>query len=423
MSGKTWAEELTLNLSARNTKDEFYGSDTTYSGKLGYRPVESLLLRATAGTSFRAPNLRENFLLGQSGFSNVFDPCAIPEAAIDPLSGGYNPAADTRSQLVLDNCLANGVDPTMLNKNGFNTYSVEVARGVGSTALEPETSDSVSIGFAFDQPWWDDIELSIGATYYKIEIDDTIITPGSQFIVNQCYNSTTGSSVFCDKVFRDSDGFLDFLNAEFFNRDKATAEGIDINIALETTLTMFDRPVDWALDIALNHGLENSENFVNADNESDFEDFQGEWGLPDWQGTLGLRADVGDYRFTWSTRWIGDVEEDSELIDDFTNVDFDFDSTCFGPNNSFGFPADYNCRDASFADDYFLHSASVYYYGDVWTFGFGVRNVFDEEPPKVDPGENFESLNAIGNTPIGYGYDLNGRTYFLNVAASFPGLQ
>ena len=51
----TAAKEVTLNLSARHTTDQIYGSDTTYSTKLGWRPVDSLLLRATYGTSYRAP--------------------------------------------------------------------------------------------------------------------------------------------------------------------------------------------------------------------------------------------------------------------------------------------------------------------------------------------------------------------------------
>lgn len=418
LAGKPAAEELTLNLSARNTKDEFYGAEWTYSGKLGYRPIESVLLRATAGTSFRAPNLGENFLQSQTGFSNVFDPCFIPEGALDPLSGGYNPMLDGRDPRVLQNCLDNGADPTMLNNNGFNTYSVEVGRG-GGLGLTEETSDAFSFGFVFDQPWSENFDLTIGATYYEIEIDNTIIAPAAQFIVNQCYDSTSGLSVFCDKITRDSDGFLDFLDAEFVNRDRATAKGVDVNAVLDTTVTMFNRPVDWQLDVSLNHGLENSENFINADGESDFDEDQGEWGIPDWQGTVALRADVGDYRFTWSTRYIGAVEEDPDLVDEFLNIDTDplGDSTCFGP------PNDVNCRNASFADDYFVHSASVYYYGDVWTFGAGVRNLFNQEPPRVDPSENFESLNAIGNTPIGYGYDVIGRTFFLNVAARFSGFQ
>ncbi len=419
LAGQTLARELNLNLSARNTKDEFYGSAWTGSAKLGYRPVDSLLLRATYGTSFRAPNLRENFLQSQTGFANVFDPCFIPEAAIDPLTGGYNAQLDTRDPDVLANCLANGADPTTLNNNGFNTYSVEIARG-GQTGLVEETSDSFSAGFAWDQPFSNDYQLTIGATYYKIDIEDTIVSPAAQFIVSDCYSEQANrNSAFCSKITRDANGFINLVDAQFINRDEEIAEGVDVNVAFETTVTMFERPVDLQLDVALNHSLESSETFINADGTTDFDDDQGEFGVPDWQGTVGLRADVGDFRLTWNTRFIGAVEEDADSIDDFSNViDLDDGGTCLGPDLG-----DVNCRDVAFADDYFLHSASVYYYGDVWTLGFGIRNVFDEAPPLVSNDKNFFAFNAIGNVPVGYGYDLNGRTYFVNISANFTGLQ
>ena len=60
------ATELTLNASARITDDEYYGTNNTKSFKLGWRPVDSLLVRATYGTAFRAPNLRELFLRSQT---------------------------------------------------------------------------------------------------------------------------------------------------------------------------------------------------------------------------------------------------------------------------------------------------------------------------------------------------------------------
>jgi len=62
---------------------------------------------------------------------------------------------------------------------------------------------------------------------------------------------------------------------------------------------------------------------------------------------------------------------------------------------------------------------SLYYYGDRWTFGGGIRNVLDEEPPFIDGSE----ILSVNNTPIGYGYDINGRTYFFNVAVTFGGSQ
>jgi len=69
------------------------------------------------------------------------------------------------------------------------------------------------------------------------------------------------------------------------------------------------------------------------------------------------------------------------------------------------------CRDVGFADSYLMHSMSVFYYGDKWTIGGGIRNVFDNAPPEVDGSE----VLAINNAPIGYGYDIGGRTLFLDL--------
>jgi iron complex outermembrane receptor protein len=60
---------------------------------------------------------------------------------------------------------------------------------------------------------------------------------------------------------------------------------------------------------------------------------------------------------------------------------------------------------------------SLYYFGDMWTFGGGIRNILNEKPPVVDGTE----ILAINNTPIGYGYDLNGRVFFVNIVANFGG--
>ena len=64
LANKPLATELSVNLSGRITDDEYYGTNTTESVKIGWRPVEPLLIRGTWGTAFRAPNLRELFLAG-----------------------------------------------------------------------------------------------------------------------------------------------------------------------------------------------------------------------------------------------------------------------------------------------------------------------------------------------------------------------
>ncbi len=402
--------EMNLNLSGRLTKDEFYGSEGTYSAKFGYRPVDSLLLRATYGTSYRAPNLRENFLLAQTGFNNVFDPCAIPADALDPLSGGYDPALDDREANVLANCLATGIDPTMLNNNGFNTYSVEIASG-GQTRLSEETSDSLSYGFSFEQPWFDAFDMALSATYFEIDVQDTIVEPSAGFISISCYfdEDGDGQNVNCPRITRDGDGFIDFIDAGFINRDQQFVSGLDLNLTFDQTVTIADRPVDLSADLKMTHPIEVSQKFTDDNGNPDFDRFDGEPGYAEWTGDLTLRADIDDIRLTWRTRYIGSMVQDADGIDEFDDTS-GLSDTCLGPAQG-----DVLCRDIGFVDNYFVHQASVYYRGDTWTIGAGVSNLFDEAPPQVDGSEIF----AANNTPRGLGYDTNGRTMFFNIAANF----
>ncbi len=408
-------EELTLNMSTRYTDDEVFGSETTESFKLGWRPVESLLFRGTYGTSFRAPNLRELFLESQSGFNNIFDPCYIPDAALDPISGGYNPALDDREANVLANCLANGVDPTLANNNGFNTFSTEVARG-GALDLDAETSDSWSAGFSWDQPFTNAFGLALSATYYEIEVNQTIIEPSGQFIVNDCYGSLTGNSVFCSRIARDlsdpTNPVIDIIDSGFINREAEKARGVDVNLTYDDTFTVFDRPIDLTWDVTANRTLERSTLFIDDDGNQDIDHFEGEWGFPNWNVRSNLRFDYDDWRLTWETRILSSVNQDAAGVDDFGTA-FDISDTCLGP------PTDVLCRDFGDGANYFLHHVSVYYYGDRWTIGGGVRNAFDKRPPVVDGTE----VQSINNTPLGYGYDINGRTFFLNAKVNFGGGQ
>jgi len=419
VAGKPGFQELTLNLSVRYTDDEFYGSDTTESYKLGWRPTESLLLRGTFGTSFRAPNLRELFLESQSGFLTLFDPCLIPDDALDPLTGTYIPGNDTREAQVLSNCLANGIDPTDIvaaNNNGFNNYSMEVPRG-GALDLEAERSESWSTGFSWDVPFTNAFNLSISTTYYEIEVTDTIIEPSGQFVINDCYDSLSGNSVFCSRIDRPQAAtgawFINEIDLGFLNRDKETARGVDINVAFDDTFTIFDRPIDFSADVIANRNLERSTLFVDDEGNADFDSFEGEWGFPAWRVQAFLRFDYDDFRFTWETNYRSSVSQDSRDVDDFDDV-FGNSDACLGP--AFG---DVLCRDIGYTENYFTHNVSMYFYGDQWTFGGGIRNLFDEDPPFVDPTEVFTVRNT--NVPAGVGYDLNGRVYFFNVAVSFGG--
>ena len=416
--------ELTVNLSTRHTDDEFYGGAWTYSGKLGWRPVDSLLIKGSVGTSYRAPNLRENFLLGTSGFRGLFDPCVTPESAIglDPNNPGgfiYDPTGETRTQTVLDNCVAQGVDPENLgittSGQSIDTYSVEILRGVGQTDLVEEKSESWTVGFAWEQPFFEGFDMTLGATYYEIDLRDEIITLTSQFSIDACYDDAELDSPYCRNVSRNltSDGLIIGADEAFLNRDKLKTRGVDVNVSIDWPTEMFGRAVDLGADLTFNRKLQFSDVFIdpiNGDVSADSD--LGEFGFPEWEGQGIFRADIGDYRATWSTRYISSVRADADILEanGFDNWLEGAGLTCLGPT-----AGDVNCRPVGWADNYFRHDFSVYYRGDVWTIGAGARNVLNEAPPLVDGRVVFSAFN----TPFGSGYDINGRSYFVNAAVRF----
>ena len=65
--------------------------------------------------------------------------------------------------------------------------------------------------------------------------------------------------------------------------------------------------------------------------------------------------------------------------------------------------------------DYWLHTFAARYEEDRYSITGGIRNVFDKKPPKISAEDPF--VNTIGNAPLQSGFDLRGRTFFINVRA------
>jgi iron complex outermembrane receptor protein len=410
LRGEKWAEELTLTASGRWTDESFYDPETTFSLKAIYRPTEWFTIRGTRGTSYRAPNLRERFLNGTSGFSTISDPCVVPDSAriSDPLdinsSETYDAAEDTRLSRVLDSCIANGVDPTSLGLQtdttaGFTaSTSTEVSTG-GSDTLKAEHSVSETYGFIFEQPFTDAFDLTLSATWYDIRITDSVAEPSGGFIVSNCYNNIDrpdGSSAFCGSINRSAEtNRLESVDASFINIGLEASQGVDFNIFYQQDFVVGENELGVTFDLIATK-LQSAEEDILGE----FDDNYGEPTYPEWRGNARLALSYMDFRFNWSTRYIGKGETDNP-------VDFDTYVPCDG--------LDVLCRPVYYTDDYYTHNASISYSQDDWAVTVGVRNVFNEAPPKVDDGGVFSTRNI----PLGVGYDLFGRTVFGTVSYSF----
>ncbi|MEO1660912.1 MAG: TonB-dependent receptor [Pseudomonadota bacterium] len=402
LAGQPFAEELAINASGRWTEESTFGTGWTYSVSGIYRPTDFLTFRGSYGTSFRAPNLQEQFTLGQSGFLGLSDPCIVPEAAISGL-GQYDPTQDLRDPLILENCRLAGVDPTSLGATtGAPSTEVFSFRGA---ALQEETSTSGTFGIVFEQPFFDAFDLTASATYYDIEVEDTIVQQGAQAVINDCYvDQPSAQSGLCGLIRRSAaTGFITELDTPFINQDAEIARGLDFGVLYEQEMNVGAQELSWGVDADVNYTIERT-SITRAPGLDAVENrFEGRVYSPEWQGSVRAFADYGDYRLTWNTRWVGETQQE------FTD-EFGAGQTCLGVADG-----GVDCRDVDFVDDYFFHSASVRYNQDTWTAIVGMTNVFDEKPARVDAGEVF----AVPGTNVPFGQDYIGRSIFVNVRKSF----
>ncbi|NNU15036.1 TonB-dependent receptor [Parvularcula sp. ZS-1/3] len=424
--GRQFAEELTFGASARWTEDEVFGSLWTYGFNANYLPVEWLRLRGTYGTTFKAPNLRQQFLAQQIDFAGAFtDPCIVSnfEAIDDP----------EEAAIVRANCEAQGANPDELGRNAAT--SIPFFRGGNGQSLDPETSVGWTAGFAFEQPWTDAFDLEASVTYYEYEIEDSIIEPSTGFIMNDCIVQNANlSSPFCSRITRRNTGdpdlnFIQEIDASFLNSGVETAKGLDYSLDISKEFVLNDRPLDISWRGRVNQRTEREEEILGV-----FEDFLGGFGDQEFVGDFRLQASYDAFTFTLATQWVGAADDDEndpadqENTRSAANVVYDF-GTCTvvqnAPSGEITGVSPSSCGagvfregfvDVDNADDWFRHDFAVNYEAETWNATIGVRNILDTPPPLVDDNEGiFNSANV----PLGVGYDIFGRSLFATVTKSF----
>ena len=360
----TLVEELTLNASWRYTDYDSYGADDTYRIALNYQVVPWLRLRGTTGTSFRAPDLFEQFLGNETGFLSALgvDPCIDFGTNFDPATTVYM------------NCVAAGLAPD------FPTGAVPSVRVVtaGNQNLLAETSDSTTYGFIL-QP--ERFGVSLAVSWFDIEIQNTVASPSVSFVVFDCYNSSNFSSPFCSRVSpRDAMGFLTDVDASVLNVGLQSSEGYDIDILYEHEFSSFDLTIDASATYLSEHDRE----LLGV-----LDAFERRWGFPDWVAQIDFQIDWRDWTFFYNIDWIDSTAEE---------------------------PVDNRICET---ESKLYSAASVRYRGSDWEVIGTARNIFDIDPPIVSDGCSSKTAARVYNTIPGAGYDLVGRAYIVQASKSF----
>lgn len=372
-----------VNLAARNSDYSTFGNEATYKVSTLFQPVESISLRGSVSTGFRAPNIGELFGGAAREDFTFLDPCSDVRGLVDPAINGRAP--DAQPQNIIDNCAAEGVDTDAASSSYFVQGNPSLsARSQGNANLKAETSDSFTLGAVwsadFDANWISGLTASID--YYDLEIEDATASRDPRDVLTQCVN--TLDPLFCDLTPRlpGTGGVLDVIDNQIQNIGGIEASGFDLMIGYASP--------EWAIG-AFNATLnatfleDYTETTANIDGTSSTLDRTGthtnetfQRAFPELRWTTNIN---------WlKDRWSGNLAfryTDEMTLDGGTKVD-----------------------SVVFTDLRVSYNPS--FFGDGVSVTLGFNNVLDEDPPVCFP------CGVIGMSTVVH--DLPGRVGYLRVS-------
>ncbi len=376
LKGLPAVESLSLNMSARAFDYDSVGdSDHVWKLGLNWQVIPSVRLRATKGTSYRAPALYELFLGNLSGF--------VSQLSIDPCIR----FGESTNDNIRRNCAAAGIPADF----GGGASSARVITQGGAGNLKPETSDAFTAGIVLTPT---SFPISVALDYFDYQINDEIAQLFAGSILGGCYNAEVFPNNFCSLFTRNPNNDPTNPNAivdvfqQYVNVNRQKVRGYDL-------LTRFDKDYAFGkleIEGQATYVKEDFSEFFSSAAASGFatNDRNGSIGRPKLAANLRTQLKRGDFAYTWFMNY---VDQTQSLTLDPTTTYFGF----------------VGAQRDIVAEDRLYHTVSVRYSQPKWSVLFGVQNLLDDEPPTVSSGV----ATRYGNVPaFATQYDLLGRSFF-----------
>jgi iron complex outermembrane recepter protein len=354
---RTMLESLSLDLRYRYSDYSTDVTTDTYNIGGEWTPVSGLKFRGGYSRAVRAANIRELFEPQNLGLWSGTDPC-----------GGATP------QLTEAECANTGVRPGQYGSIALNPAGQYNAIFGGNTDLDPEESDSYTVGLVFTADQWVP-SLSLSVDYWSIEVTDAISFVDPETTIRQC--AATADPALCDLVNRAPNGNLWVGEAGF-----VTSTNVNIGF-IETS--GFDVAANYRWDIGNWGGLSFSYRGTVLDSYDEQElpgaevvDCAGIWG-----GSCGRPRPEYKHTFvtTWTSPW------NLTLVGGWRHV---------GSADELRTEEDVPYFDAG-SEDYLDLAATwtpEWGFGEGTTFSLGVSNALDNDPPF---NGRFSDVEVYGN--------------------------
>ncbi|WP_404711850.1 TonB-dependent receptor domain-containing protein [Sphingomonas sp. MMS24-J13] len=398
-----WAQFAELSASGRYTHYRSYGSDFTYHINAQYAVNDIVRFRGNYGTSFRAPNLYEQYVASQQGFLG---------SGVDPCSGfGTSAGAGTT---LYKNCLA-ALSPILGNSGALSYISTQgpaIFTEGGAGKLKAEKSTTWGGGVILTAPR-DRVNLSLAIDYFNLTVDGEIQQLGST-ILTRCYQATDfgPNNPYCSLIAARSGagtahpGGLTTFQNPYLNVASQKASGVDFDLQYGTHISggKFNLRVQGTRNIHQKY-----QPFVTEPST-------------DYNGTLGQQgAGAGP-------KWLSSL--DADWTDKSDTVTFHYGLKYVGPQDSTDLIGPYVAGLGLGAvntiyrvGNYFEHAISVRFkVQKAGSFTVGVQNLTNSHPPVVSQTPTTNGLyTRIGNYFNSSNYDYYGRSVFVHFTHHFGG--
>jgi iron complex outermembrane receptor protein len=320
---------------------------------LRFQPSKAVLLRASAGTGFRAPTLWD--VNSPTAFTNTANSLVDPDC---PPGQANDPRCETQ-------------------------FNVRLSSDPG---LKPEKSRQYSVGAVFEPVR----DLSIAIDYWHIQKKDQIGVIGGDAIMAdadlyQRYNA---------RIHRLASGFISYIETPVENLGELKTNGIDVDVKASWSLGSMGRlGASFAGSYINTWKQQNGKGTPFVSYEGTAGDGAGVQPVPQWQHTLGLDWNLGNWNFTLENVFVKGWTESAGLVE--ANV---------GP------AVEHKVKDSSR-----WNMAVGWKPMPALALRVGARNVFDQDPP-------FTAVSSYGSHVTGYAgsfVDPRGRFWYLSASYQF----
>jgi iron complex outermembrane receptor protein len=374
-----------LSAAVRSSDYDRIGRDEVFKGGLYWRVVNDLSFRFSYAEGFRAPNIGELFNSGSRFDSNINDPCS---------NFLTNPSGTVQA-----NCASLGVPTSFVQIN----QQISVQTG-GNEELQPETSETTNIGFAYNPSWAENAswieQLTIDVNYYDIKLEDAIQALSAQSQLTNCVNSL--SPLFCGGIVRGPGGSITAFANQLTNIGRIETDGFDWTVMLTTPELGFGSlRFQWA-----NTYLAGYKEFtlgtsgLTATERAGIEVGSPTRGYVKYKSTLATDWLLGDFVTSLTLRYLSDLTETCPGA----LVDAGLQSICSDPAGLRN-----EMKEKVYTDLQVSWTPTLF--DQQLQLALGVNNLLDEDPPPC--------LSCDLNNYDGTLYPVPGRFFHARAALKF----